>query len=238
MKGEGMSRLPAADPSPWGAQVQSVARRYDHEFGGKAFDLPPEVEEMAVFQDWIAGSLTPRISTPFWESVKPRKRDRCLDIGCGISFLIYPWREWDALFQGHEISSVACAALTARGPQLNSKLFKGVTQGPAHRLEYEPQTFDMAIATGVTCYYPADYWATVLQQVKKVLKPGGWFLFDAINPDAELAEPWAILETYLGAEVHLEDLSRWPALVKAEGARVVSTKDYELFRLFKVKWDG
>lgn len=238
MSKEKISRLPGVDPSPWGAQLQAVARRYDQEFGGKAFDLPPEVEEMPVFQDWIGGSLTPRISTPFWEAVKPRKRDRCLDIGCGISFLIYPWRDWEALFHGHEISAVACAALTARGPQLNSKLFKGVIQAPAHRLEYEPHSFDIVIATGVSCYYPADYWSTVIQQVKTVLKPGGWFLFDALNPDAELAESWAILETYLGAEVYLEALERWPALVKAAGGRVVSTKDYELFRLFKVKWDG
>jgi SAM-dependent methyltransferase len=95
----------------------------------------------------------------------------------------------------------------------------------------------MVIATGVSCYYPADYWETVLQQVKKVLKPGGWFLFDAINPGAPLAESWAILETYLGAEVYLDALDQWPALVKASGARVVSHKDYELFRLFKVKWE-
>jgi SAM-dependent methyltransferase len=95
----------------------------------------------------------------------------------------------------------------------------------------------MVIATGVSCYYPAEYWATVVQQVKKILKPGGWLLFDALNPDATLAEGWAILETYLGAEVYLEDLDRWSALVKAEGARVVSTRDYEMFRLFKVKWD-
>ncbi|MGF1566829.1 MAG: class I SAM-dependent methyltransferase [Nodosilinea sp.] len=230
--------IPSADPSPWGVQVQAVAQRYDQEFSGQAFDLPTEVEEMSVFKDWIAGSLTPRISTPFWEAVKPRKRDHCLDIGCGISFLVYPWREWEALFHGHEISPVACRALTSRGPQLNSKLFKGVKQAPAHRLEYEPQSLDMVIATGVTCYYPADYWETVLQQVKKVLKPGGWLLFDAINPDAPLAESWAILETYLGAEVYLDGLAQWPALVKSVGARVVSDRDYELFRLYKVKWDG
>jgi SAM-dependent methyltransferase len=230
--------LPSADPSPWGGQLQAVAQRYNQEFSGQPFDLPQEVEEMPIFQDWVAGTLTPRISTPFWESLKPRKRDHCLDIGCGISFLIYPWRDWDALFHGHEISTVACQALTARGPQLNSKLFKGVKQAPAHRLEYEANFFDLVIATGVSCYYPADYWATVLEQVKKVLKPGGHFLFDALNPEAAIAESWAILETYLGAEVFLDSLDQWPTLVKASGGRVVSHRDYELFRLFKVKWDG
>jgi SAM-dependent methyltransferase len=230
--------LPSADPSPWGGQLQAVAQRYNQEFSGQPFDLPQEVEEMPIFQDWVAGTLTPRISTPFWQSLKPRKRDHCLDIGCGISFLIYPWRDWDALFHGHEISTVACQALTARGPQLNSKLFKGVKQAPAHRLEYEANFFDLVIATGVSCYYPTDYWATVLEQVKKVLKPGGHFLFDALNPEAAIAESWAILETYLGAEVFLDSLDQWPTLVKASGGRVVSHRDYELFRLFKVKWEG
>jgi SAM-dependent methyltransferase len=135
------------------------------------------------------------------------------------------------------VSPVACKALTSRGPQLNSKLFKGVKQAPAHKLEYDHNSFDMVIATGVSCYYPAAYWETVLQQVRKVLKPGGWFLFDAINPDAPMAESWAILETYLGAEVYLDPLDQWPTMVKAGGARVVSHKDYELFRLFKVKWE-
>ena len=224
-------------PPSWPDQIQAVARRYDQEFSGLPFDLPSEVEEMPVFQDWIAGSLTPRIATPFWEAVKPKKREHCLDIGCGISFLVYPWREWDALFHGHEISKVACQALTSRGPQLNSKLFKGVNHAPAHKLEYDLRSFDMVISTGVSCYYSGDYWEAVLSQVKKVLKPGGWFLFDAINPDAPLAESWAILETFLGAEVYLDNLTQWPALVKATGGRVVSSKDYELFRLFKVKWE-
>jgi len=232
--------LPTADPSPWGAALQAVAQRYNQEFSGQPFDLPQEIEEMPLFKDWVAGRLTPRISTPFWESIKPHKKDHCLDLGCGISFLVYPWRDWDALFHGQDISEFACKAVTARGPQLNSKLFKGMKQAPAHRLHdhYEPHFFDLVIATGVSCYYPADYWETVLQQVKKVLKPGGHFLFDALNPEAPLAESWAILETYLGAEVQLDALDQWPALVKSVGGRVVSHRDYELFRLFKVKWDG
>jgi SAM-dependent methyltransferase len=76
----------------------------------------------------------------------------------------------------------------------------------------------------------------VLEQVQRVLKPGGWFLFDALNPAAPLAESWAILETYLGAEVLLTELDHWSALVRQVGGQVVSHRDYEVFRLFKVKW--
>lgn len=229
--------LPGSTPSPWADQVAAVARRYDREFSGQLGDLPPEVEAMPIFQDWMSGTLSPRLATPFWEIAKPRKREHCLDIGCGIGFLIYPWRDWEAFFHGHDVSVEARKILTARGPQLNSKLFKGVNQAPAHKLEYDIDQFDLVISTGVSCYYALDYWETVLQQVRRVLKPGGIFVFDVINGEVPMAENWAILETYLGAEVCLESLNKWPPLIKAAGARLVSQRDYELFSLFKVKWD-
>lgn len=224
-----------ADPSSID-QIRTVARRYDHEFSGQVFELPPEIEEMPIFREWAAGQLTSRISTPFWESAKPKRGQRCLDIGCGISFLIYPWRDWEALFHGQDVSAIAQKALLSRGPQLNSKLFKGVQLAPAHRLEYDENFFDLVISTGVSCYYSPDYWETVMAQVKRVLKPEGVFVFDVIDPDQALAESWAILETYLGAEVQLEPLAAWPQVIKASGARIVSQKEYDPFHLYKVKW--
>lgn len=224
------------DPAATADQIQAVARRYDREFSGQTFDLPAEVEEMPIFREWAAGQLTARISSPFWELAQPRKGQRCLDIGCGVSFLIYPWREWEALFYGHEVSAIAQQALNSRGPQLNSKLFKGCRLAPAHQLEYEEKSFDLVISTGVSCYYPPEYWETVLAQVKRVLKPDGLFVFDVIDPEQPLAENWAILETYLGAEVNLEPLATWPALIKASGARIVSQKEHDPFHLYKIKW--
>lgn len=222
--------------SPWSEQIRQVALRYDREFSGKTVELPPEVEAMPVFREWASGRLGQRIASSFWELAKPKRRQKCLDIGCGISFLVYPWREWDASFYGHEVSAIAQRGLTSRGPQLNSKLFKGCRLAPAHRLDYDENFFDLVISTGVSCYYPLDYWETVLAQVRRVLKPDGLFLFDVINPELPLAENWAILETYLGAEVNLEPVSAWTPLVKAAGARIVSHRENELFRLLKVKW--
>ncbi|HEY9761362.1 MAG TPA: class I SAM-dependent methyltransferase [Trichocoleus sp.] len=217
-------------------QIRAVARRYDHEFSGQAFELPAEVEEMPIFREWAAGQLTSRIAAPFWELARPKRGQRCLDIGCGVSFLIYPWRDWEALFYGQEVSAIAQKALTTRGPQLNSKLFKGCKLAPAHQLEYDESFFDIVIATGVSCYYSPDYWETVMAQVKRVLKPEGVFVFDVIDPDQVLAESWAILETYLGSEVQLEPLATWPNVIKASGARIVSQKEYDPFHLYKVKW--
>ena len=217
-------------------RLQTVAQRFDQEYRGESFDLPGEIEEMAVFRDWVSGHLTPRITSKFWEVVRPKKKQRCLDIGCGLSFLIYPWKEWQATFVGQEISKVAQAALNQRGPQLDSKLFKGVQLAPAHKLDYEPASFDLVIATGVSCYYPLDYWEQVMAAVKPCLKPGGSFVFDVVNPAQELAENWAILETYLGVDVELVELAQWRALIKRMGAKVTKQVEGEVFQIYRVQW--
>jgi SAM-dependent methyltransferase len=217
-------------------QIGAVAERYNKEYRREPFDLPAEVEAMPIFRDWASGALASKIASPFWSAAKPRKNQKCLDLGCGLSFLIYPWSEWDALFYGQDISGVAKDALNSRGSQLNSKLFKGVQLGGAHQLNYEAKQFDLVIATGFSCYYPLSYWEAVLADVKRVLKPEGLFVFDVIDPDAEMAENWAILETYLGAEVYLESLANWQKLVKAAGGQIAKTIPGELFQLYKVKF--
>ena len=220
----------------WSIEIERVKQRFDREFKQEAFELPPEVEEMPIFRDWISHNLAPKIASPFWELAGFKKNHRCLDIGCGVSFLIYNWREWETYFYGQEISVVAKNALNSRGSQLNSKLYKGVQSGAAHQLNYENDTFDRAIATGFSCYYTPEYWKLVLQEVKRVLKPDGIFVFDAIDPDAELAENWAILEMYLGAEVLLPPLSQFTDLVKEVGGKVTATQPGQLFQMYRVSF--
>jgi SAM-dependent methyltransferase len=220
----------------WSEQIGRVKQRFDREFKQEAFELPAEVESMPIFREWIGHHLTAKITSPFWELAEFKKNHRCLDIGCGVSFLIYDWLKWETYFYGQEISVVARAALNSRGSQLNSKLFKGVKSGTAHQLEYEPDTFDRAIATGFSCYYPPEYWKLVLQEVKRVLKPDGVFIFDAIDPAAEMAENWAILEMYLGAEVFLSPLEQFVEIVKEVGGKVITTKPGELFQMYRVSF--
>jgi SAM-dependent methyltransferase len=220
----------------WHTQIITVQTRFDRDYHGESFELPPEVESMPIFQDYTSGNLTKKIVSPFWEIAKPKKNQKCLDIGCGVSFLIYPWRDWDAFFYGQEISTIARDNLNHRGSQLNYKLFKGVELGPAHQLKYEANEFDLAIATGFSCYYPLDYWALVIKEVKRVLKSESHFIFDVVNPEQPLAENWAILETYLGAEVFLESLENWEKMIKDEGAKIVKRQAGELFQMYKVKF--
>lgn len=220
----------------WQSRLAEVAHRFNQEYQGQPFDLPAEVMAMPVYQEWKAGLLAGKMASPFWNLALPRKQQRCLDIGCGVSFLIYPWRDWQAIFYGQDISTFARDTLNSRGPQLNSKLFKGVKLGGAHELHYEEDQFDLAIATGFSCYYSLDYWSAVMAEVRRVLKPGGLFVFDVVDPELPLAENWAILETYLGAEVFLEDQNRWRQLFDSTQAEVLKHQPGEIFRLFNVRF--
>jgi SAM-dependent methyltransferase len=224
------------DSEPFQATITRVAYRFNCQYQNRTLELPEEVETMPIFQEWVSGKLSQRIASPFWEIARPQKNQSCLDIGCGVSFLIYPWRDWNAFFFGQEISTVARDVLNSRAPQLNSKLFKGVELGAAHHLNYSMAQFDLAIATGWSCYYPREYWKAVLTEVKKVLKPDGRFVFDILNPEKPLAEDWAILETYLGTEVFLDPVAEWEKMIKAVGAKIVSRHSGELFELYKVQF--
>ncbi|MBW4560785.1 MAG: class I SAM-dependent methyltransferase [Mojavia pulchra JT2-VF2] len=239
-----MSKKPSETPytsrnhysDKWQERVAQVAYRFNREYQNQPFDLPTEVQEMPIFREWITGTLSGRIASHFWEIAQPQKNQHCLDIGCGVSFLIYPWRDWQAFFYGQEVSNIARDTLNARGSQLNSKLFKGVELGPADHLNYSSDQFDLAIATGFSYYFPLEYWNAVLLEVKRVLKPSGQFVFDILNPEQPLAEDWAVLETYLGAEVFLEPVAEWEKMLKAAGAKVVTRKSGELFELYKVRF--
>ena len=229
------SRLPVANED-WKTALENTTKRFEREYRQEDFDLPSEVEDIPIFEEWKTGSLQNRISSKFWELKTPKKKQTWLDIGCGLSFLIYPWYEWDAFFSGQEVSTVARDTLMSRGPQLNSKLFRGVKLGAGHLLDYENNQFDSAIATGWSCYYALDYWERVIAEVKRVLKPGGNFIFDVIDPESPLAEDWAILETYLGAEVLLTPLSEWRSLMRQAEGKIVRTVPGELFQSFCVSF--
>jgi hypothetical protein len=75
-----------------------------------------------------------------------------------------------------------------------------------------------------------------MAEVKRVIKPGGQFVFDVLNPEQPLAEDWAVFETYLGAEVFLEPIAEWEKTIIATGAKVVKRLSGELFELYLVRW--
>jgi SAM-dependent methyltransferase len=220
----------------WQIAMENTTQRFDRNYRRETLPLPTEIEAIEIFDEWQKGSLQNRISSRFWELKTPKKKQSWLDIGCGLSFLIYPWYEWEAFFYGQEISTAARDIVMSRAPQLNSKLFRGVKLGGGHLLQYEDNQFDGVVATGWSCYYPLHYWQQVITQVKRVLKPTGSLIFDAIDPQSPLAEDWAILETYLGVEVFLTPLTEWRSLVREAGGKIVKTSSGELFETWLVNF--
>lgn len=73
-------------PDKWQATRAQIAERFNQQYRGEAFKLPPEVEAMPIFRDWAAGTLSTKIASPFWKTAQPQKNQHCLDIGCGVSF--------------------------------------------------------------------------------------------------------------------------------------------------------
>ncbi|MGV2831976.1 class I SAM-dependent methyltransferase [Myxosarcina sp. GI1(2024)] len=220
----------------WQTAMENTTQRFEREYRQENLALPAEIKALAIYDEWQMGSLQDRVSSRFWELKTPMNKQAWLDIGCGLSFLIYPWNEWGAFFSGQEVSRTARDILMSRAPQLNSKLFRGVKLGAGHLLAYEDGQFDGVLATGWSCYYPLDYWERVMAEVKRVLKPGGILIFDALAPDQPLAEDWAILETYLGAEVFLTPLGEWRSLVRQAGGKIVKSLSGELFEIWQVSF--
>ena len=99
-----------------------MALRFNRQYRKEPFNLTGEVEAMPIFHDWAPGTLQAKIVSPFWEIAQPQKNQRCLDIGCGVSFLIYPWRDWEAYFYGQEISTVARETLQCPWPSTEFKV--------------------------------------------------------------------------------------------------------------------
>ncbi|MGQ9866285.1 MAG: class I SAM-dependent methyltransferase [Pseudanabaenaceae cyanobacterium] len=214
----------------WQKAIETVQQRFERAYRNELPPLPPEAQALALYEPWHRGTVV----SPFWKIAKFAKKQRCLDLGCGPSFLVYPcWREWDLIFYGRDVSPSLCQMMNARGSQLNSKLYKGTEFGAAHHLPYEPM-FDRVIATGVSCYFPLAYWEAVIEAVRRVLKPDGALVFDAIDPASPAAEDWAILETYVGAEGFLTPLAEFRTLIQDRGGKIQAERPGNPFVLYRV----
>jgi len=228
-------KIPISSADAWSNRCAAVARRWEAEYTRAAVDLPPEIEQTELFRDWASGRLSSRIASPFWELARFRRGQEALDLGCGFSFLGYPWRDWEVRFWGQEIAATPRQTLLQPAPQPNSKLFKGCRPDPAHQLDYPDASFDWVVLTGVTPYFPPAYWQAVLTGLKPLLRSGGQLLLDVLDPDSDLLDPWSLLELYLGAEVEAPALADWKALFKATGWTVAAEREGPLFRLMRLK---
>ncbi len=224
----------------WGTRLEAVAQRFDREvgiqMGEPAWDLPEDLKHLPFNQACQRDHLLDRLSVPFYQVREPQKQERCLDLGCGVSFLIYPWSHWGAYFHGHELSPRVVQMIQSRAPQLNPKLFKSMHKGPAHLLEvYDTQQFDVVIATGFLYYYPLEYVALIWERLQPYLKPSTHLLLEWVNTESPWVEEWGLTELFKGTEPQLIDGSEFEQQIKDLGGQIVEQASGELFTTYLIR---
>ncbi len=109
-----------------------------------------------------------------------------LDVGCGGGFTIRRLlnRSKDAHVYGIDISEESVTkAKKVNAEVLNKQVF--VTQGSAERLPYNNEIFDLVTAVETVYFWPNL--PDCLQEVRRVLKPGGKFaiMVEVVDSDSK-----------------------------------------------------
>ena len=109
-----------------------------------------------------------------------------LDVGCGGGFTIRRLlkRSKDGQVYGIDISEESVAkAKKVNAKVLDKQVF--VTQGSAEKLPYEDEKFDLVTAVETVYFWPNL--ANCLQEVHRVLKPGGKFaiMVEVVDSDSK-----------------------------------------------------
>ena len=145
------------------------------------------VTEISLAGKWIRYWFSPKravfLNTPVRKlpsKLSLGSNDKILDIGCGYGgVLIYLHRR----IMGHEDMEgidvsplmVKLAREEIRGRGLEDKI--RIRQGLGTQLPYTSQTFDVVLSTYVVKHLSDDSLRLMLEEVKRVLKTGGYFCF-------------------------------------------------------------
>lgn len=105
-----------------------------------------------------------------------RGTGRVLDIGCGPGVMTKQIRDLGWTYMGIDISKEMIELAVKRFDHDSSTQFK---VGPVENIEEEDNSFDVVVAMGLVEYVAND--EAVIQEVKRVLKPGGLFIVSLPN---------------------------------------------------------
>jgi SAM-dependent methyltransferase len=102
---------------------------------------------------------------------------RVLDVGCGAGTDLVRFAKGGAIVSGVDLSASAIAL--ARQNFAQQGLTADLREGDGEHLPYDVATFDLVFAHGVVQYTPDG--AALVQECRRVLKPGGQAVFQAYN---------------------------------------------------------
>ncbi len=108
------------------------------------------------------------------------KGAQVLDLGCAGGFMAEALHDRGARVHAIDPASGAVAAAQAHAARTGRDIAYAVGVGEA--LPYADSSFDAVVCVDVLEH--VGDWPRVLAEVARVLRPGGWFLFDTINRTA------------------------------------------------------
>jgi len=103
-----------------------------------------------------------------------------LDLGCAGGFMAEAMHDLGARVHGIDPAAEAIAAARAHAEATGRDIAYSVGRGEA--LPYPDARFDAVVCVDVLEH--VEDWPALLAEAARVLRPGGWFLFDTINRTA------------------------------------------------------
>lgn len=101
---------------------------------------------------------------------------RALEVGCGPGIMVNYFLQRGADYHGMDLSGEMIARCRAKFQCVEAANF---SVGDVQQMNFPDSAFDVVLCLGVLEYVPAE--ARAIREVARVLKPGGTFLFSAIN---------------------------------------------------------
>jgi len=141
-------------------------------------------------------------ATPVREFLAPSAGQRLLDVGCGADLIVHRLDRWPSVFHGVDL----CGELlveTRRFASQNGVALGGLTLAHAAALPYRDEAFDLLVCIGVLEYGPQAYARQALEEMARVLRPGGRAVIDFPNAGHPRIDAIREIEAARGRAVHL-----------------------------------
>jgi len=138
------------------------------------------------------------------EFLAPSAGQRLLDVGCGADLIVHRLDRWPLVFHGVDLCEDLLVE-TRRFASRNRVSLGGLTLAHAAALPYRDGAFDLLVCIGVLEYGPLAYARQALEEMARVLRPGGRAVVDLPNASHPRIDAVREIEAARGRVIHVLD---------------------------------